>query len=171
MLEEQPTCCHGRSAGDVEAARHEAYPGQSERRLSLRLLSYWRHLAAGRDFAALADIDPAAIPEIWPHCFLLALDDKADDVRFRYVGVEIARMSNVPTGVARREELDGEALLAKASSYLRQVVIRRCPITIGGEFADGDGRQYCYRSIMLPLSEDQAVISAVLGAANCKQLP
>ncbi len=47
--------------------------------------------------------------------------------------------------------------------------MRRVPVTMGGSFRNPAGREILYRSVLLPLSDDQRTISAVLGAANCKE--
>jgi hypothetical protein len=151
------------------ADQPEAYVGQSERRLSLRLLAYWRHLREEREFAARGKIDPTLIPEMWPFSFILDVSQESDAARFLYVGDEIARISGVSTDVKSFAELPENTLLAKSSSYFEQVLRRRCPITIGGEFVDPYGVEILYRSVMLPLSDDDTTIVAILGAGNCKE--
>src|SRR5579875_2354651 len=134
----------------------EAYPGQHEQRLSLRLLSYWQHLRGDATFASRARIETEVIAEMWPWCFILEVP-------------AIAERSLVTTDIRDPAALRENTLLAQATSFLAQVLMRRVPVTMGGSFRNPAGREILYRSVLLPLSDDQRTISAVLGAANCKE--
>src|SRR5579875_450878 len=103
----------------------EAYPGQHEQRLSLRLLSYWQHLRGDATFASRARIETEVIAEMWPWCFILEVPAIGNPAaaRYAYVGPAIAERSLVTTDIR-----DPAALRAA-----------------------------------------QRTISAVLGAANCKE--
>lgn len=147
----------------------EAYLGQSERRLSLRLLNYWRHARGDSEFAARSRIVPAVIPEIWPLAFVISFSRGPSMPRFSYVGEEMLRLSSAPGPLKSPADASENSLLGKSTAYLDQVLRRRCPITIGGEFANARGQTFLYRSVMLPLSEDGATIDAILGAGNCKE--
>ena len=142
----------------------EAYAGQSERRLTLRLFNYWRHIRGEFEFPPLRAVDPAIIPGIWPYVFVL---DVAEGC-FRFVGSDIARLSGVSPNSAAAADLKDNTLLAKATSNLEQMLRRRCPITSEGRFYDPRGAAILYRSVMLPLSDDGEAIDRVLGAGNCK---
>ncbi len=79
----------------------EAYPGQHEQRLSLRLLSYWQHLRGDATFASRARIETEVIAEMWPWCFILEVPAIGNPAaaRYAYVGPAIAERSLVTTDI------------------------------------------------------------------------
>jgi hypothetical protein len=64
----------------------------------------------------------------------------------------------------------GDTLLGQAGSYYRQVLARGIPITLGGQFINREQRTVLYRSILLPLSDGEGRVTALLGGANCREL-
>ena len=61
-------------AGTERIQLEQEMPPGVERRLVLRLLGHWRALCGDRKLPGYADVDPAAIPDLWPHSFLLEVD-------------------------------------------------------------------------------------------------
>lgn len=148
------------------------FPKGAERRLVLRLLSYWRDLLDSeqdsRLFPSFADIDPTAIHDIWQHCFTLDLFGHESGPVFRAAGPEFrdyfdGSLSNLPVS-----ELEPDTLTARSSQYFTEVLEKNAPISRGGEISSVDGIKILYRSILLPMSYDGATISGFLGAANCR---
>ncbi len=157
------------AAGERAGARltvgvtHADWPAEAERRLTYRLFNYWEGLRNNRPFPALLEIDGNAIPEMWPWCFVLEAKQGFSAPYFHYLGKELARYSGV--------FLSGEAdwrmtLLDKASSHLGRTLEARAPVLIEDELRRYDGRELLFRSIMLPLGDDGATVTHVLGAAN-----
>ena len=146
----------------VPAPRHH-WPAEAERRLTYRLLNHWETARGVRSYPALADIDGATIPEVWPWCFVLDTQRDYPSPYFHYLGEHLAKYSGI--------YLSGKddwrmTLLDKAAAHLDRTLTAREPILIEDELTRYDGRRLVFRSIMLPLSEDGAAISHVLGAAN-----
>lgn len=140
-----------------------------ERRLVLRLLSYWREIAGERDMPRPSSVDGSKIVDMWGHCFTLELRGPTEPV-FGYIGEHhIAKLPGnlVGQGVS---SAGSDTLLGQAASYHRQVLARGIPITLGGQFVNPEGRTVLYRSILLPLGEDGGRITALLGGANCREL-
>ncbi len=144
-----------------------------ERRLVLRLLSYWRDLLKNeqdtRLFPSFADIDPTAIHDIWQHCFALDLFGHESGPVFRAVGSEFSNyfdgtLANLPVS-----ELKPDTLTALSSGYFTEVLEKNAPISRGGQIGGPDGTNLLYRSILLPMSDDGETISGFLGAANCRE--
>jgi len=146
----------------------EAYVGQRERRLPLRLLNYWRHLRGTREFATYREIELSAIPEIWPHAFVLDVSNPKAGVPIIHAGEEMTRISGAAADLTRIADVKPETLLGKSSYYYEQVMRRRCPITIGGEFVNLSGAATVFRSVMAPLSDDGLMIDALLGVGSCR---
>jgi hypothetical protein len=89
----------------------EDAPQGIERRLVLRLLGYWRSLPREEDFPSFAAIDPAQIPDMWGHSFVLETVGNETDPLFRAFGDEIA--GRCGGGGPRRE-----ACFRNASKYV-----------------------------------------------------
>lgn len=136
----------------------------------LRLLQYWRQIGGDRSFPGSGDIAPVDIPEMWPHCYLIDVAAAPADPVIDYVGP--ASSEGLPGDFKGRpiSELPPNTLLAKATSYLNQVIAKEVPISMGGEFEDGTGATILYRSILLPLSDEGRTIDHVLGAANYRKV-
>jgi hypothetical protein len=147
--------------GPSEAAELPA----AERRLANRLLNYWEGKRRGRSFPALADIRESEIAELWPWCFVLDVKESHSFPYFQFLGRELGRYSGVFLSGERDWSL---TLLDKATAGFAEVLSRRAPVLIENEIARYDKKKLMFRSVLLPLSDDQANINYVLGAANGK---
>ena len=145
-------------------------PPAMERRLVLRVLNYWRHLAAERDFPSAEDIQASDIPEIWPNCFVLDPEGNPDDPVLREVGEELQKELGNDVKDRRISEVLNESLLSAALGHYRQVATKKVPISLGGEYTTSDGGKVLYRSIILPLSSDGETIDKFFGAANSRSV-
>lgn len=141
-----------------------------ERRLVLRLLSYWRELAGEGAMPRPSDIDPSKIPDMWVHCYMLDVRG-ANEPAFSYVGENHARILGRDVTGKPVSAVEPDTLLGQAASYHRQVLARGIPITLGGQFVSREKRTVLYRSILLPLGESEGRITALFGGANCRELP
>jgi hypothetical protein len=139
-----------------------------ERRLVLRLLCHWRDLAADREMPRVSDVDGAAIPDLWPYCFML--DVRGAEPVFTFVGeYHVSSIGRDATGQPL-SSVPAETLLNQGLSYYPRVLARAIPITLGGQFVDGDSRSILYRSIIMPLGEGDGRVSALIGGANCREV-
>jgi hypothetical protein len=139
-----------------------------DRRLVTRVLAYWDTLRDARAFPGASDIDPAAIEDDWAMCFLVTVGSHPGRCVFRRIGEDLR--------IPGWDEADGHTvmecpentLLRKAASYMPKVLEKRVPVSVGGEFEDGDFK-VLYRSILLPLSDDGVQVNCMLGAVNCRR--
>jgi len=151
----------------------EELPQGMERRLVLRLLAYWRMLRDerdDRDYPSFCEVDPFAIPEIWPHCFVVGNIEDGSEPVFCVVGDELAgyvseSLVDQPISAVPETTLPGVAV-----SFLDEVLEKGVPISRGDAFFKDDGTKVLYRSILLPMSDDGDTISGFLGAANCREV-
>ena len=141
-----------------------------ERRLVVRLLQYWRGLSDEDKIPAESDIDPKAIPDMWPSCVLLDVAGKEADPEFTYIGSELASRAGANLSGRPLSSAPTKTLVSEGLSYYGQVLAKKVPITFGGEFTDSRGVKTLYRSIILPLSGDGIDIDRLLGAANCREV-
>lgn len=159
-------------SADSEAGRNVAMDEAPpiERRLVVRLLKYWRDVGDVDIFPRETDIDPQAIPDMWPHCALLDVTGNADDPEFTYMGAELIMHAGADlTGRPLSAATPG-TLINRAFSYVAQVLEKRAPTTFGGEFIDAEGLKVLYRSVILPLSKNGVRITGLLAAANCRKV-
>jgi hypothetical protein len=144
-------------------------PAGLERRLVFRLLTHWRGLAGENDFPSFADVDPAAMPDMWPFCFVLDTTEHSNDpiVRIAEPGIagDAANVIGRPVTALPRA-----TLIEQACSYFPDVLRKRVPISRGGDFIRWDGVRVLYRSILLPMSDDGETICGLLGAANFREV-
>lgn len=151
------------------AAESEVRQG-IERRLVLRLLGHWRDLCGDRTSPTFEALDPASIPDMWPHCFILeGIGDGAVPV-FRVVGEELAAQAGVPLVGAPITAAPSDTLAGRAVSYADEIVRTGIPVSRGGSFVNAAGNSVLYRSIILPMSDDGETMSGLLGAANCREV-
>ena len=141
-----------------------------DRRMVLQMLAYWRKLCGDRTFPSFEDVDPRAIAEIWVNVFVLDLARYPDDPLFRLVGDSFTAFTGSPLRNIRISEVPANTLAAKSVSYYREVIEMGVPISRGGDFVKSDWTKVLYRSVILPMSDDSATISGLLGAANCREL-
>jgi len=137
-----------------------------ERRLVLRLMAYWDDLRNEREFPAVEEIDPETIGDDWPHCFILRLAEPTSAARLQAVGDDLLNGHILEPGT-QIADCPADTLLYQALKPLNRMLDKGIPMSIGGE-AEIGGTPTLYRSILLPLSNDEATIDHVLGAANGK---
>ena len=145
-------------------------PPEIERRLVLRLLGHWRALCGERKLPAVSDIDPTAIPDLWPHSFLLDIDRNEGRHVVRALGDELDSSSGDTLAGKLVADISEDTLPGKALTYLDEVLRKGVPISRGGEFFKPDGTRVLYRSVLLPVGDNESSISCILGAANCREV-
>ncbi len=148
---------------DGPAGSKAARQIQNQRRLTWRLLNYWEQVRGDRDFPSLEDIQPSDIEHIWPYCFILDVKDHHEFPYFRYLGRSLARYSGI--FLCGQHELS-HTLLNKAVCHYREAVNRGAPVLVEEELTQFDNRKLLFRTVLLPLSDDQEKVSFLLGAAN-----
>jgi hypothetical protein len=141
-----------------------------ERRLVIRLLKYWRSLSDGDKIPAQNNIDPEAIPDMWPNCAVLDVSGKETDPEFIYVGTALAQAAGLELAGRKLSQTPSDTLVSNGFSYFGQVLAKKVPITFGGEFVSPRGLKVLYRSIIVPLADDGEHINRLLGAANCREV-
>ena len=134
----------------------------NQRRMVWRVLTYWEQKRGNRDYPSLSDISEADIPDLWPSCYILDVENYRDFPYFHYLGGELAKYSGV--------FLSGQdwalTLLKKTVCHYREALERASPILVEEELTQYNNQRLLFRSVLLPLSDDQSTINYMLGAAN-----
>ena len=139
-----------------------------ERRLNMRLMAFWWDRRADRRFPSVEDFDPEELSDVWTHCFTLTPEEPCDQSAFRYVGDTIAAASGLTQTEITVDHVSKNSLLDHATRNVNEVLAQQVPVIRSGEFVNEDGETVMYRSILLPLSQDQETINCVVGGARCK---
>ena len=139
-----------------------------ERRLNMRLMAFWWDKRADRRFPSVKDFDPQELSDVWAHCFTLQPQDPCEQSAFHHVGDKIAAMSGIGGAEITVDEIGENTLLGHAARNVGEVLRQQVPVIRSGEFVNEEGETVMYRSILLPLSQDQETIDCVVGAARCK---
>jgi hypothetical protein len=148
--------------------RAEAPDAVTERRAVLRVLQHWRAAAGDRPFPARDDIDPEAIVGDWQNCFIVDLCGHRGPC-FRYVGAMV-RIAAWGDGIGCRvTDCPPGTILAVATSYIKNVLASRQPVTHSGSALHA-GYPVLFRSILLPLSDGGSEITSLLGTANYRRV-
>lgn len=143
-------------------------PTGMERRMVHRLLVHWRNAQQGEEIPSLEAVFQQDLGEIVPFTYVLKIPDGGGEPEFEQIGDSYSE--------ALPEDLVGKpvskapqgTLLSEAIRYHGQVLAKKVPITIGGDYSDPRGETILYRSIILPLSGEGRKVDSLLGAANCK---
>lgn len=141
---------------------------KAHRRMVHRLLAHWRDAQEEGGFPSLDAVLKRDLSDILPSIFVLKVPADAAEPAFARVGKLFAgEVAGDLTGRPVSAVPEG-TLLEQAVGIYDEVLARKVPITRAGEFAHVQGGTVLYRSIILPLSEDQDTIDSLLGAANSK---
>ncbi len=145
-------------------------PRGMERRLVLRLLTYWRDIRGERSFPALSDVQREQIADMWPNVFVLDVATNPADPCFVEFGDKLSSAGDAPLRGCPVSLAPPNTLLNHSVSYCQEVIRKQVPISRGGEFINNRGIKVLYRSIILPMSSNSATIDRLLGAANCREV-
>jgi hypothetical protein len=144
-------------------------PSVCERRLTLRILERWRDACGDRLFPRLTDIQADSFGDDWHNCLIIAPAAPADRRSFEHVGLRLRSDGDVRANRISVPQLAANTILRQVTAQADRVLDKRVPISVGGS-AVHLGGVVLFRSILLPLSEDGGCITALLGAANYKQI-
>ncbi len=135
-----------------------------ERRATRRVFNYWQSLCHGRAMPEEADIDPDALGDDWPHCFLLQTRDidHIEHFSFTYLGEGILAAYQ-HAGIA----VDNLFLIGPKAFYLAphfaHVMTTRSPLLEDSHFIADNDTQVFYRQCLLPVGNGKKV-EAIFGA-------
>ena len=157
---------HKRVTGHKRVSEHGALP--RERRLNMRLMAFWWDKRADRRFPSVEDFDPEELSDVWTHCFTLKPQDPYEASVLDYVGDSLAAISGLSDPEVTVDKVCENSLLDYATRNVPEVLSQQVPVIRSGEFVNQEGETVMYRSILLPLSQDQESIDCVVGGARCK---
>lgn len=137
-----------------------------ERRKGNVLLLYWHGLRAGRPFPALADVDPAAIPNLWRFCFTAAREPAG--LRFGYLGHAVRRGYGMNEGTT--EAGVPPRVLALLEGPCREVIAAGAPLLSEGVAPNAWGDELRFRACICPMSDDGLALTHLFGLVDYVEL-
>jgi len=142
-------------------------PPSIERRITLRMFSYWEKIRKDRSMPHVSDVNSADLHDLWDSCFLVMLDDKGNpDPDSSYIGKSIIH-------AYRHGLVEGEnpiIISPNIDSFLRnhmQIFDSHKPLMEEGEFENFLLGTIKYRQCVLPLGENSK-LHAILGGMHFK---
>lgn len=141
-----------------------------ERRKTGRLLAYWEGLRRGREFPALADVDPAEIPDLWPFCLVIRVTGDPPSFEFQHVGSALAEGYGLLQKAAIAGMSHGDTVFGKAVSLAHAALSKRTPLQESGSFVNEWGGEVKYRCVVMPLSGDEKTVDCLLGLAGYAEI-
>jgi len=142
-----------------------------ERRANSRALKYWKELAAPRRFPSRNQISHETAGDLWDHLFIVEIATAPDHYRFVQAGdVLITALGRDPTGETVAASIPG-GMGTRTLFFHQAAVGLKGPVDDAGNWTRDDGMQILYRSILLPLSDDQQTVNFLLGAFSFRPVP
>ncbi len=154
------------SAGADPAAASAVAPKPTrgvERRKTNLLRAFWQQARGERAFPSRADLDPAAIASLRPYCLIIGVNGETGDFTFEHLGPALDDRYGLlhkagEGGMAGRDKLIG--MIEELAS---EVLASRAPAEKTGTFRNRWGDATKYRCTIVPLSDDQTTIDAMVG--------
>ncbi|TAF15782.1 MAG: PAS domain-containing protein [Alphaproteobacteria bacterium] len=138
----------------------------NEKRLTFRLLSYWNRIRGERSMPLLRDIAIHEIQELWHFTFTIDVRDRAHPV-FQYFGSELRVIFHEdPSGSNVLDALNDVVLNNTIGGYV-QCVEKKEPTMEAASF-ECDGKEFRYRTLCVPFSEDGETVDYIVGTTNYK---
>lgn len=140
---------------------------QDERRLVGRALACWEEVRGERPFPDRNDFDTVFRDRLDGSIFLVAIGGSEDtDHVVESDNALIEALGLDPVG---RKVIDVlPSATEKGLSFCRTAADLRKPIADVGHFTNAEGEDVYYRSVLLPLSDDQVNINYLIGAFSFK---
>ena len=156
-----------------DEAGHEPLPGpvgQDERRMQVRAYNHWASLLNNRNFPAVEDLDPEALPDFGPYSVLLDFTGGIENPTIQYLGSRLAVECGATGPIHSLDDVPSRSLLSRITDHYMQILANQAPIGFEAEFVNQLERTVLYRGILLPFSSDDDTIDFIYGVINWKEL-
>lgn len=164
----------GLHGGDGQAAAAEgaivspAALDSDERRMHVRAYNHWVSLLGGRDYPAIADLDPEALGDFAANSVLLDFTAGNADPATPYIGSAIREECGLAGDIRSVAEAPPRSLLARLGGHYEQILAERAPVGFEAEFVNLRDQMICYRGMLMPFSSAGETIDFLYGVVNWK---
>ncbi len=141
-----------------------------ERRDIAFALHYWDQIRGKNNFPAKADVDPDQLRDLWPFVFLVDLGDSPESSVVTYGGDAIADFCGCNPSGQSAADCFPPAVWDRMMYLFGAALKQRQPLGTSDSFTLGDGRDIIYRSVIMPLSDDQGEVTSLLGVIKSKAI-
>lgn len=162
---------------EVEFGEQEVLPepppspvGQDERRMQVRAYNHWASLLDNRNFPAIEDLDPEALPDFGPYSVLLDFTGGIENPAIQFLGEKLARECGTDGEIHSLADVPARSLLSRITDHYMQILANQAPIGFEAEFVNQREQTILYRGILLPFSSDDDTIDFIYGVINWKEL-
>ncbi len=156
-----------------EAVDHSPPPaiGTDERRMQVRAYNFWASLLDDRNFPAIEDLDPEALPDFGPNSVLLDFSRGMENPEVAYLGNRLAQECDASDdNIEQLSDVPARSLLSRITDHYMQIIANQAPIGFEAEFVNQRGTTILYRGILLPFSSDDESIDFIYGVINWKEM-
>lgn len=142
-----------------------------EHRSHTQLRKYWDSLRKNRPFPRESDIDPDAIADIWPSCFLVSIDAvtrRLGVYRYSYLGEKIIEAygdNGSDSDVASYMMSATDIPMIEKFDEVRDT---KKPVIDEAEFINKRHLKVKYRTCLLPLGHTENEVSHIIGCMRWK---
>ncbi len=140
-----------------------------ERRVVGRALAHWEALRGSRRFPSHTDVTPETANGLSDNIFIVALRGSEDEDEIVSSG-DAFRNALTFDPVGRKVVEILPSATEKGLSFCRTAAALKKPIADVGRFTNAEGKEIRYRSILMPLSDDQENINYLFGAFSFKSM-
>ncbi len=151
----------------VEAESGTVQASGIERRLVYRLVDFWRDLRGERCFPAISSVDPRNMRDRWPQCFVTGIDPQGV-TRFTYFGPDLVALYDTDLTGEIVDLVPPDSVLERAVALKGVVLRKQAPNSVGDSLTLAGGIEVLDRVCLLPFSEDDARIDAMMGGLSYK---
>lgn len=138
----------------------------SERRITHRLMSYWRACKGDKMLPLAEDIKQGALKDVWDDCFIVEVNMKAtpgEEFRYSYIGPSIiAAYGDETTGADIQT-----ALMSPSGSHIADiyytVIEKKEPMVDESEFKNLRQTLIRYRQCVTPFGDEKGNVTRLLG--------
>ncbi|NIA71203.1 PAS domain-containing protein [Pelagibius litoralis] len=125
-------------------------------------LEYWNRKRGNRRMPARADIEPAEFLKILPHIFLLDVQAKPLDFRYRLIGTKMdEHMMGSYTGLWM-SQIAHQKAPSRIWSSCRRVTEERVPLSSDTPYVGKNKEFLTTEDLILPLSDDDDQVNMLL---------
>jgi len=140
----------------------------ADKRLVIRMLELWRRARRADGLPHGSQLMPADAGADASQLFQIDVLSPTG-ARFIHIGSSLHLPDWPQKPAPLVVECPEDTVLSLASRHWREIVTRRVPVTRGG-LSRHLGALVLYRSIMMPLVDDDGRIATILGAANWRMV-
>ncbi len=138
-----------------------------EQRLVGRALTHWAEMRGDQKFPSYSDYLQQAAPYGDEHIYVINIGDSEASDEIVSAGKTVEEgFGRSPVGCKAMDVIPSS--VDKGLAFCRTAVALKKPIADVGRFFNANGVEICYRSILLPLSNDQVNVDHILGAFSFK---